>query len=179
MASAVKGSTTGMLIIGKPNAPLSNAFEGCLTKSSPGIGRPASRLSAIVTGLEQEVLGAEDFTIGNPTSTSLRMDAAGKWRFRWALMSGPHSIQINVLQAVNLNPRPSLAVMSNPAIGLNSLNGSQTCYEAFAPNSTDWTVIGPITFNTTGAGATWVELRCNLSTHVGSAPCYWCHVVKS
>jgi hypothetical protein len=169
----IRGGEARALIIARPLPPATGlAYKGCLTRSSPGVGTTPSRLQSLMVGSGQYALGGEDFSVGNPAQPSLRMDASGRWRFRWALTAGSHSIQINVLHAINQNPRPSLVVKANPSIGIPA------DVEMFAPSGTGWVTAGPIAFVTTALGATWVELRCNLVTNVGMFPCYWDHIVK-
>jgi hypothetical protein len=79
---------------------------------------------------------------------------------------------VNVKQAANASPRPSMVVKANPAIGLN------TDTTGTAAAGAGWIVIGPITVNPTSDGATWVELRNNLET-VTRAYCYWDHIVTT
>ncbi|MBU6231536.1 hypothetical protein KGP36_02610 [Patescibacteria group bacterium] len=174
MANAVRGLTTGMLIVAQAASRGSGlAYNGILTKASPGIGRPSARLESIVCGREYEVFGSEDFTQGNPATPCLRLDSFGKWRFRWAMGIGQHIISVNVLHAINQNPRPSMVIKANPAIGINA------DIETFAPSGTGWVTINSPTFTTTAVGVTWVELRNNLVTNVGFSPCYFDHIVKS
>lgn len=173
MANPVKGCTTGALIIGPPVPPLSKAYNGCLTKVIPNIGRPASRFQCVIANDRQLVSGAEDFSQGNPGQPSLRMDAKGTWRFRWAMQPGAHTISVNVLHAINQNPRPSMVVKNNPGIGIN------VDIETFAASGTGWVIIMSPLFTTSALGVTWVELRNNLETNVGASPCYWDHVVKT
>lgn len=171
MANAVKALTTGALVISSPVPPLSNAYNGSLTKAISGLGRASVRLQALVLESKQYVFGSEDFIIGSP-SPSLRMDASGMWRFRWAMEPGPHSVSVNVNHAVNQNPRPSIKLKANPAIGV------PIDVEVFAPPGPGWVTVGVPTFTTTARGATWVELHNNLETHVGFSPCYWDSIKK-
>jgi hypothetical protein len=167
------GSLTKRTIVGFPVIlPTGLAWSGSGTKSDPLFGIPAKRLQSLMIGDRAYVWGGEDFIQGNPAQPSLRMDAKGDWRFRWALAVGQHTISVNVMQAVNLNPRPSLEIKANPAIGIAS------DIEVFAGPSTTWTsILANVT--TTAIGATWVELRCNLDTNVGFSPAYFDHVVKT
>jgi hypothetical protein len=167
------GNTTDSAIGGQPAAALSGAVLGDAA-TSLALGGISARLRCIMRESEYMVMGGEDFIQGNPAAPCLRLDANGIWKFRWALPVGQHTISVNVMQAVNLNPRPSLAIRANPAIGILA------DIESFAPPSATWTMIGPVNVTTTTAtGATWVELRCNLDSNIGAFPCYFDHIVKT
>lgn len=171
---ATNGDETKRAFVGNPALqPSGLAWSGDETKRIPLVGNPAMRLQSMVAGNERLVLGGEDFTQGNPDQPCLRMDASGVWRFRWAMAVGSHTISVRVLHAINQNPRPSLVVKSNTAIGINS------DIETFAAAGTDWVTISSPTFVTTTIGVTWVELRNNLITNVGFSPCYFDHLSKT
>lgn len=126
---------------------------------------PRCELRCISCDGQYYVLGAKDTSEGNPSQPSLRLDKKGKWRFRWVVASGTRTISIDVKQAVNVDPRPTLVVKANPSIGVNSdVTGT-------AGSSTGWVTIGPVTAEPTSDGVLWVELRVNLDYQYG--PCYW------
>lgn len=138
------------------------------------IGRVASQIQTLVANDRALVFGGEDFVNGNPAQPCLRLDAYGRWRFRWALAPGNHSFQVNVLQAVNQTPRPTAVIKSNSAIGI----AADITVTAVA--STGWVTMGPVLFTTTTAiGVTWVELHNNVVCGIGKFPCYWDHVIKA
>jgi hypothetical protein len=172
MANAVKALTTGMLIVGTPSAPFSGlAWNGILTKASPSQGRTSSRFTCVVVQRgEQLVSGGEEFVQGSPGAPSLRMDSEGQWRFRWVLTSGTHTLQVSVMQAANLTPRPALVVKANPNIGI------ATDIVGTAPAGAGWTTI-TVSATATTLGATWVELHNYLETSPGVYPCYWDHLI--
>jgi len=92
------------------------------------------------------------------------------WRFRWRVRTGARSIQVNVKQAVNISPRPSLIVKANPGIGINAdVTGT-------AASNTGWVVIGPVNITPSSDGAVWVELWNNYDAQVYQAPCYFDHI---
>lgn len=118
-----------------------------------------------------QVIGARDNTEGDPSQPSLRMDARGVWRFRWVVESGARTASINVKQAANASPRPTLVIKANPSIGVNSdVTGT-------AGSGTGWVTIGPVNAAPTSDGVLWVELRNNYDAQYQGAPCYWDHVV--
>lgn len=160
--------------VGNPaKQPSGLAWQADETKRQTLAGNPAMRLQALMIGDRQYVWGGEDVSVGNPAQPSLRMDASGKWRFRWAMAIGQHLISVNVLHAINQTPRPSMVIKANPAIGINA------DIETFAPSGTGWVTINSPTFTTTAVGVAWVELRNNLVTNIGFSPCYFDHIVKS
>lgn len=123
------------------------------------------------TALNLSTMGAKDTTEGDPSQPSLRMDARGTWRFRWVVESGARTASINVKQAANASPRPTLVIKANTAIGVNAdVTGT-------AGSGTGWVTIGPVNAAPTGDGVLWVELRNNYDAQYQGAPCYWDHVV--
>lgn len=107
---------------------------------------------------------------GNPDPPSLCMMRPAKFRFRWSVRSGSHSLSIRVKQASNAQPRPSLTVKANAAIGLFSdLVG-------VAADGVDWVTIGPLKFTTSAQGALDVFLACNNAVE-SDAGCFWDHLV--
>ena len=119
------------------------------------------------------VIGGKDTSEGDPAQPSLRLDAKGMWRFRWAVASGSRSVSINVKQAVNGSPRPTLVVKANPSIGVNSdVTGT-------AGSGTGWVTIGPVSITPSSDGAVWVELHNNYDSQVLQTPCFWDHIVTA
>jgi len=114
--------------------------------------------------------GGKDTSEGDPSQPSLRMDARGVYRFRWAFASGARTVAVNVKQEVNASPRPTLVVKANPAIGI-AADVIET-----AGSSTNWITIGPANISPSADGATWVELHANYDGQYMSAPCYWDHI---
>jgi hypothetical protein len=108
--------------------------------------------------------GARDDAEGVAAPGSLRLDGYGVWRFRWSVAAGRRTVSAKVKQPVNVVPRPQLAVLPNPAIGV------AVEVTADAPAGTDWVDIGPITFTPDVAGVVWVELRALYDAPV---PCWW------
>lgn len=115
---------------------------------------------------EYQARGGRDNVEGNPFQPSLRIEMRGRFRFRWVLAVGARTISINVKQAVNLSPRPSLVVKANPETGI------MADVETFAASGTGWVTIGPVAISPSAQGALWVELRSNYDGQSG-IPCYW------
>jgi hypothetical protein len=136
------------------------------------LGGPTSLLGDGSFGRHLQVGIFKETTIGNPTQPSMREDIPGFFRFRWGVLIGTRSIQINVMQPANSTPRPTMTVKANSAVGLAAdLAGT-------AGASTGWVVIGPLSFVCTAAGYVWVELRNNYYGQYNS-PCYWDHRIAS
>ena len=147
------------------------------TNGTGATGMPdqAPRLSLrgfSLCGIEPNLFsfGGRDNAQGDPAQPSLRMDARGVYRFRWAFESGARTVAVNVKQEVNLSPRPTLVVKANPAIGIAS-DVIET-----AGSSTNWITIGPANISPSADGATWVELHANYDGQYMGAPCYWDHI---
>lgn len=102
----------------------------------------------------------DGYPAGNP---SLRFDNWGFWRFRWGVSIGAMSLTIYAKQALNQNPRPSMVLKANSAVGLLV----DTPFSAAAGSG--WEAI-TATFTATAAGVVIVELWNNLNTVI-SAPC--------
>lgn len=124
-------------------------------------------------GSEYQIIGGEDATQGDPATPCIRLDNQGRFRFRWKMASGTRTISINVKQAINISPRPTLIVKANPDIGINSDQS------ATAGAGTGWVTIGPITVNPSSDGAVWVEVWNNLITQMRGTPCYVDHAVRT
>lgn len=93
------------------------------------------------------------------------MDAKGAWRFPWPVKAGSRKVSCWVKQPVDRSPRPQLAVLANPALGVSAE------LTADAPEGTDWVEVGPITFTATAAGVVYVELRARHDAF--GVPCWW------
>jgi len=138
---------------------------GFRSKGKPDQG-PRWGLRSVVCGDRSYVVGGKDTSVGN-SQPSLRMDSRGVFRFRWVVQSGTRTISVDVKQAVNLSPRPTLVILKNPDVGLSSDTTGT------AGSSTGFTTIGPVTITPSSSGAVWVELRANYDGMFGCAPCYW------
>lgn len=123
-------------------------------------------LRCIVAGDRYFVAGAKDTSEGNP-QPSLRMDALGSFRFRWQVLAGARTIQIQCKQAINLSPRPTMVIKANSDIGVNA------DVTVTAGSGAGYVTIGPETINPVSDGALWVELHNNLDYQIAVAPCYW------
>lgn len=107
------------------------------------------------TGLSLQSMVFRNDAEGNPAPPSLELRHPNFWRFRWALRIGTQTLRIQVKQVSNTNPRPSMVIKANPAVGLLAdVSGS-------APSGVDWVTIGPLVVTATAAGAVWVELHNN------------------
>jgi len=123
----------------------------------------------VICGDQSFIAGGRDNVEGNPAQPSLKMERLGKFRFRWIVTSGARTISVNVKQAINLTPRPTLVVKANSSIGVNSdVTGT-------AGSGTGWVTIGPVAINPSSSGAVWVELRANYDGQ--TCPSYWDNVV--
>jgi hypothetical protein len=91
------------------------------------------------------------------------------WRFRWAVKSGTRSLGINVKQAANLAPYPSVIIRANPAIGVAAdVTGT-------SPGGTGWVNVGPVVVTPSSTGVLWVELWNNC-TRLFNTPAYFDHL---
>lgn len=134
---------------------------------------PLFQLKGLSVAGQMFVVGGKNEIEGSPGAPCLVMHNQGVFQFRLSVASGSHNISVNVKQAANISPRPSLVIRKNPDIGLVSDVTSG------AMSSTDWTTIGPVVFETTVDGAVWVELRNNAATQYNITPCFWDHVTVS
>lgn len=114
----------------------------------------------------------ESLTEGNPAVPSISIGEPGFWRFRWGVKTGVRTIRIDVKQVVNTNPRPTIVVKANAAIGV------ATDQTATAASSTGWTTIGPITITATADGVLWVELHNNCVSAFAT-PAFFDHIVAT
>lgn len=152
-------------------ANVSNAAtKSNLCKPLTGL-RWLAAIRVIMCGNVPLIPAVVDLTSGNP-APSLRVQAPGKWRFRWAVKSGSRSIMIDVKQVSNTTPRPSVIVKANTAIGVNSdVTGT-------AGAGTGWVTIGPIAVTPSSDGALWVELwNNNPVLDYTNSDTYWDNVV--
>lgn len=136
---------------------------------------PAFRLHGPVIGVEPYVLTiggtGSNSTEGTVTPPSLKMDAAGIFRFRWSVINGNRSIEVFVKQPLNGLPRPLLRVKANPAIGV-MFDGTSV-----ASSGTDWVSTGTVAIAPTTNGAVWVQLENRLDAQ--TSPCYWDRIVTT
>jgi hypothetical protein len=85
----------------------------------------------------------------------MNLPVRGALRSRAKVKAGSRSISIDVKQAANLTPRPSLVVRKNAAVGLtDDVTGT-------AAAGTGWVTV-TASFTATVDGAVWFELRNNL-----------------
>lgn len=128
------------------------------------------------SGLNSELYtrATQSFSVGNPPP-SLELHGKTLHRFKWALTSGLHTIQVDTLQfySSSADDRPSLCVMQNQDIGMTS------SIEVFASPGVDgWTTIGPVPLTATYNGWTWVELRSNCVIFQNN-PCYFDKIITT
>jgi len=165
-----------------PNQPISGkariGYIAVLSQTavSMPILRPL-RLRCIQAGNTYMILGGRDNTEGNSLQPCLKIESQGYYQFRWGRSGTVQSISVDVKQAVNLSPRPSLYVYPNTDIGVTGVSGYG--YEVFAASGAGWVTIGPVPVTGTGIGAVKVELRANYDGQYNSAPCYWDHLATS
>ena len=98
---------------------------------------------------------------GSPTPPSMNLPVRGALRSRGKAKAGSRSISIDVKQAANLTPRPTLVVRKNLAIGLTD------DVTATAAAGTGWVTV-TASFTAAVDGAVWFELCNNLD---GFFPC--------
>lgn len=138
---------------------------------------PAWRLRSIVATVNNDPMvisvggSGSNSTEGTVTAPSLRLDAAGVFKFRWSVINGNRTIQVFVKQPLNLSPRPLLRVKANPAIGVLS-DGT-----AVASSGTDWVSTGTVAISPTGNGAVWVHLENRLDGQ--TSPCHWDRILTT
>jgi hypothetical protein len=131
-----------------------------------GPGLCGKILKGIFLGLPNPmVLGGQDSVTGNPAS-SFRMDARGVWK---ALIPFPsatiNTIQVDVQQAANLSPRPTITIKADAAAGITSdIVGT-------AASGAGFVTIGPLTVAPTSDAVLLVILQNNLDAQSGQ--CYW------
>lgn len=113
----------------------------------------------------------KELSQGNPAIPSIKIEAKGRWRFRWKMLAGPRTLTLKCKQEINVSPRPSVIIKANPEIGINS------DITTVATSGTDWVTIGPIAVNPTIIGATWVELHANADYQ--NAVCYFDNIKRT
>jgi len=150
--------------------PISSSVTGYLRGIS--LGGPTSQEGDDGYGARHlQTAITRSYVEGNPSTPCLELTTNGIFRFRWVVKAGLRSVsvltkQIKIFNAVS---RPSITIKANSNIGLNA------DLTSYAPISSDWITIGPVSFTSTGIDATWVELRNNLM--MDNAPAYFDHIV--
>jgi hypothetical protein len=95
---------------------------------------------------------------GYPSAPSIQLTIHGFWRFRWTVTPGARTISVQVKQAANSTPYPTIIVRKNASIGISAdVTGT-------SPGGTGWVTIGPVTVTPSSEGVVWVELWNNLYT---------------
>jgi hypothetical protein len=114
---------------------------------------------------------SEAVSIGNP-APSMLMQYPAIIRFRWVVLAGSRSAQVDVMQASNVSPRPKLTVKANADIGVGAdVTGS-------ASSSTGWVTIGPLSVTPSSRGVLIIELECPTRLE-GDNGCYWDNLITS
>lgn len=122
--------------------------------------------SVVLTSLcfdsvDYQVMGA--ITWG--TEKVMRVDNIGFICVEWQVKAGVNRMSVQVMQAINLAPRPSVEILPVESLGVPA---SMTV----AGSSTDWVKIS-VSVTSTGLGVVRVKLWDNLKTQLGRYPCYW------
>lgn len=114
---------------------------------------------------------SKELVEGDP-APSLLMQYPATMRFRWAVLDILNSVQVDVKQASNVSPRPTLTIKANPEIGVNAdVVGT-------AASGTGWVTIGPISATPTSRGVLIIELECP-TREEGDDGCFWDNLVTS
>lgn len=143
--------------------------KSLLTKVSNDLG-PRVVFRGLVCSNQSMVHGAQDQSIGNP-GASFRMDCRGVWNAWIPFPSGTNTIQVDVQQAVNLSPRPTLTVHADASVGINSdIVGT-------AGSSAGFVTIGPLTVSPSADAILLVTLANNYDGQFPGSPCYWDNLV--
>lgn len=132
---------------------------------------PTSIYSDSTYGLSLIYGVTRSYTEGSPESPCLEMSQPGMYKFKWSVSTGVRTFSINCKQASNSvsASRPSVTIKANPDIGLyNDITGS-------ASPSTDWVVIGPLSFSASNKGCLTVELYNNSNT-VNQSSTFFDHI---
>lgn len=145
------------------SAPASAGVAGAL--QALALGGPTDWIGHASLGREFQTGVTEDLTEGFPAPPSLRFEWWAFWRFRWLVSAGTMSMTLYCKQPLNQNPRPSVVLKANTAVGLVA----DTAF--VAASGPDWTAI-PVSFVATASGVIWVELWNNLNSQF-SAPCWF------
>jgi hypothetical protein len=143
--------------IGKLGSGVTEVACGALRSLDFGSGMPSGVFSVGVR---------RDNVEGNLTP-SLVMDQPAKLRFRWAVAAGARSISIQVKQAADAAPYPTLRIIANPDMGIF------VDTVATAPAGAGWKTLGPVPIAVPVTGAMWVELENLYNGAVPPSPCYW------
>lgn len=93
---------------------------------------------------------------GTPSVPSLAIHGVGLYQFRWVIRVGTQTIRIQCKEILDLTPRPTLTVLKDSALGINS---DQV---ATAPSGADWKTIGPLSISATAVGVALVQLKNNV-----------------
>ena|SRR5690349_14537939 len=145
--------------------------KAMLTKVSKDLG-PRIAFRGLVCANQSMVAGGQDLVVGN-AAPSFRMDARGNWSAWIYFDSGTNTIQVDVQQAVNLSPRPTITVHSDSTVGINSdIVGT-------AASGTGWVTIGPLSVSPSAAAVLLVSLSNNYDAQFTGAPCYWDNLITS
>jgi hypothetical protein len=130
---------------------------------------PVSHLRILDLGVGPPIwygAGRSD-TEGSPEPPSMSLAVRSALRSRANVKAAARSIRIDVKQAANLSPRPTLVIRRNPAVGLDE------DVVATAATGTGWVTV-TASFTAAADGAVWFELRNNLD---GFFPCYFDNLV--
>ncbi len=159
-------SVTAMRMVVATPSVFNGLLRDCITaQRAPDIG-PRSVFRCMRVDGDYQICGGMELVEGSPSPPSLRMDALGKWTFRWLVQAEANSISALVKQA-DVTPRPSMVVKANPLIGV------PLDLVAVAPAGSGWVTIGPITVTPSVKGGLRVELRNNYDCQFGQTPCYF------
>lgn len=161
-------ATTGYAVAGAyPNPPwqLSQSNSG-FTVSTQDYSK-AWMLRSLMLSDQYYARGGRSNTEGI-FAPSLDIKSRGYWRFRMLVQPGTYTLYINVKQSINLDPRPSLTVEANPAMGIPA------DVTAIAPAGTGFVKCGPVTFIPTATGPIWVRFNANYEAQ--NIDCYWDNV---
>jgi hypothetical protein len=158
------------------NMKISMAMSASMVPVLKGIamGAPGSANGDDGFGMINYVFGmSKDTTEGSPGAPCIRMQYPSMFRFRWVVKPGQRRIAIRAKQAkiYSTIQRPSLIVKANPSVGIPS------DIVAYAPDSSDWVLIGPTIFTATGTGMVFVEIHNNLL--MSDSPAFFDHIVAT
>lgn len=135
------------------------------------LGGPTSNTGDDSYGVRNLQYGvSKNTTQGSPSTPSLEISQPNFWRFPWVVKPGQRTLTIRAKQTKTFSStqRPSLTVKANRNVGLLA------DLVAYAPTDTDWVVIGPIIFTSTGTDLVWVEVHNNLA--MSNASAYFDHI---
>jgi len=124
---------------------------------------PRQNLKVIHCGHVPMIFGGRDTA---EVSSSFRMDSRGTFRFPVVVTPVSSVFAIDVKQAANVSPRPSMVLLQNTGLGiLTPVTGT-------ASSSVGWVNIS-VAVTPSGTGVAAIELRNNYDAQVSGAPCYW------